>query len=316
MDALKIFSLFIPYLLGFTIPLSFLLGILLSIGRLVADNEIVAIKVAGISFMRIFFSFLILGFITSLFLFILNDKIIPFFHYRYRTYIKNIYAKNISALLEPGVFLENFGNYIIYISDKKGQYLKNIFIYTVGKNEGHSRVTFAKRGEFIVDGNILKIKLEDGFRDEVGKKNNEIFRLNFKIFFMDIPIEEKQKEVIEKKAADMPLAEIREKISRLRKKGINPIELEEEFHKRISFSFSVLVFMILGFGIALKVKHKEKTINFGIAFLSAGAYYLLFIAVQTLIEYHKFSPFIGMWLPNIIVTIVGLIFFFNNAYLR
>ena len=76
-DAVKIFCFFMPYLLGFTIPLSILLGVLLSLGRLVADNEIIAINVAGISLAHILKIFLIVGFIFSLFLIILNNNILP-----------------------------------------------------------------------------------------------------------------------------------------------------------------------------------------------------------------------------------------------
>lgn len=316
-DAIKIFSFFIPYLLGFTIPLSFLLGVLLVMGRLIADNEIIAIRVAGISFVKILNIFLILGFIFSLFLFILNDRVIPDFHYRYRSQIKNIYSKNISAFIEPGIFLEQFQNYILYVADKNENKLKNIFIYELDEKKGTSKVTFAKEGEFVVEGDVLKIKLEDGFRDEtVSKEKTDLYRLNFKVFFMDIPIEKKEEVTVNKKPSDMRLNELRRKIKHLRKLGVDPIELEGEFHKRISFSFSVVTFVILGFGVSLVVKHREKSINFGIAFLAAGVYYLLFILGETLIEYRFIPPILGMWLPNIIIASLGGTLLLKNAHFR
>jgi lipopolysaccharide export system permease protein len=312
-DAIEIFSLFIPYLLGFTIPLSFLLSVLLSVGRLVADNEITAIRVAGISLFKILNVFLILGVAFSLFLFILNDQVIPSFHYRYRSKIKNIYSKNISALIEPGVFLENFQNYVLYVADKNENKLKNIFIYEIDKENKMNKLTFAKQGEFIVDDKTLKIKLEDGFRDETAAESAELYRLNFKVFFMDIPVEEKETVTVNKKASDMKLSELRRKISDLKKVSSVPPDLLGEFHKRISFSFSVIAFIILGFGVSLKVKHREKSINFGIAFLSAGIYYLLFILGETLFEYHFLAPSLAMWIPNIIVTLIGA-WFLRNAH--
>jgi len=316
-DAAKIFMFFVPYLLGFTIPLSFLMGVLLVMGRLIADNEIVAIKVAGISIVKILNIFLILGAVFSLFLFILNDQVIPNFHYRYRSQMKNIYFKNISALIEPGVFLEHFENYILYVSDKKENKLKNVFIYEIDKKSKDSKVTFAKQGEFIVENNILKVKLEEGFRDQTSYENKgELFRLNFKVFFMDIPIEKKKKVVVDKKAKDMNLDELRKKIAHLKEVGIDPVDLKEEFHKRISFSFSAISFVILGFGVSLVVKHREKSINFGIAFLAAGLYYLLFVLAEALIEYKMIIPSLGMWLPNVIIIAVGGYLFLRNAYFR
>jgi len=311
-DALKILSFFVPYLLGFTIPLAFLMGVLLVMGRLIADNEIVAIRVAGISLFKILNIFLALGFIFSLLLFILNDRVIPDFHYRYRSEIKNIYSKNVSALIEPGVFLDHFENYILYVTDKNGNKLKNVFIYEIDNKQKTTKVTFAKKGEFIVEGDILKVKLEEGFRDEtISKKQMELYRLNFKVFFMDIPIQKPEKVNINKKSSDMRLSELRKKIDL-----IDAPELKGEFHKRISFSFSCLAFIILGFGISLAVKHREKSINFGIAFLTAGVYYLLFILGEALLEYRHISPFLGMWLPNIVVISLGGYFIFKHAYSR
>ena len=315
--AMRIFSFFLPYLLGFTLPLSFLMGILLSMGRLISDNEIVAINVAGISLWKILRMFLILGTVFSLFLFILNDRIIPDFHYRYRSQIKNIYAKNITALIEPRVFLENFQDYILYVSDREGNKLKNIFIYEVTDQKGVSKVTFAKRAEFITDGSTLKLKLEEGFRDETGSGGkNELYRLNFKVFFMDIPIEEKKSVNVEKKPSDMRLDELRKKIAHLKEMGIDPTDLVTEFHKRISFSFSIITFIILGFGVSLAVKHREKSINFGIAFLAAGIYYLLFVLGETLVEYDKIVPLLGMWIPNIAVTLTGGVFLYKNVHFK
>ncbi|MBD3264943.1 MAG: LptF/LptG family permease [Candidatus Omnitrophica bacterium] len=319
-DAFKIFLFFVPYLLGFTIPLSFLLAILLVMGRLIVDNEIIAMRVAGISLIKILNLFLIIGVAFSLFLFLLNDRIIPNAHYKYRSQLKNIYFENVSAIIEPGVFLENFENHILYVSDKDGNKLKNVFIYEVNDKEGVTKVTFAKRGEFVVEDEILKIKLEDGFRDETNTgEKQEMYRLNFKVFFTDIPIKEQEEVEISKKPKDMTIRELLKKISHLKEMGIDlsrnetPVELISEFHKRISFSFSIITFIILGFGTSLVVKHRERTINFWIAILAAGIYYLLFVAGEALIEYNFIIPSLGMWLPNIIIGCVGLYFIIKKC---
>ena len=317
LDALKIISFVLPYLMGFTIPISFLLAVLLTMGRLIAGNELIAIRIAGISIIKILNIFLILGIIFSLGLFILNDRVIPDSHYRFRSQIKNIYSKNVTALIEPGVFLENFENYILYVTDKSENKLKNVFIYEIDKEQKTSKVTFAKKGEFIVEDDILKIKLEEGFRDEaVSKEKMELYRLNFKVFFMDIPIQKNEEVKVNKKASDMRLVELREKIQNFNSLDIDTRELQTEFHKRISFSFSVLVFIILGFGSSLVIKHREKSINFSIAFLIAGIYYLLFILGETLIEYSSIPPYIGMWIPNVIILALGMYLIYRNAHTR
>jgi lipopolysaccharide export LptBFGC system permease protein LptF len=161
------------------------------------------------------------------------------------------------------------------------------------------------------------MKLEEGFRDENNPDQiNELYRLNFKVFFIDIPINENKTEKIDKKPADMTLQELRRKITDFDKKGIDTKEFNAEFHQRISFSLSVLTFIILGFGTSLVVRHREKAINFGIAFLIAGVYYLLFILGETLIEYNLMIPWLGMWIPNIIIGSLGIWLVYKNAHFR
>ncbi len=315
--ALKICAPFLVNLLRYTLPFSFLFGILLSMGRIISDNEIVAMNVAGMSSLKLLNIFLILGFIFTLILYIVNDKIDPYFHYQYRSQMKNIYSKNISALIEPGVFMESFPNYILYVSDKDGNKLKNVFIYDVANKDGVTRVTYAKKGEFVVENNILKMKLENGFRDENSPNNKkELYRLNFEVFFMDLPISGKKQINIEKKPSDMTIKEINEKIKRYKKIGVDVRELATELHKRISFSFSIFTFTILGFGVSMMVRHREKSINFGIASASALVYFLLFIPAETLIEYKIIPPFLGMWFPNMALILVGGYFLYKNAHFR
>ncbi len=49
----KLFLLMIPYLLTYTLPVAALTAVLLSLGRLSGDNEIVAIRASGINLSRL-----------------------------------------------------------------------------------------------------------------------------------------------------------------------------------------------------------------------------------------------------------------------
>src|SRR4030042_2384453 len=135
-DAMKIFLYQAPVLLQYIIPVAFLFGVLLVMGRLISDNELSAIRVAGIALTRILHIFLVVGGIATLVLFIVDDRVIPEYHYRYQIGKKTFIFKNVSALIEPGVFLDNFERYILYVSDKYDENkLKNIFIYELAHRE-------------------------------------------------------------------------------------------------------------------------------------------------------------------------------------
>lgn len=319
--AAKMFMFLMPYLLGFILPLSILLGILISLGRIIADNEIVAIHVAGISLTRILGIFLILGVIFSLFLFILTDKVSPHFHHAYSTQKKKLCIKNISALIEPGVLLDNFEGFILRVEQVQGNKLKNIHIFQLDEEKLKQKI-FAKQGFFTADENILKIKLEDGFSSEISTETGkEIYRVHFKVFFRDIPVKKEKAASLKKKPKDLSVKELQEKIRHLKSLGIpfnDPAQKDFllEFYKRISFSFSPLIFVLLGFGTATIVRHREKSINLGIAAILASSYYLLLLLGEALVKTNVLMPVIGMWLPNAIFLFLGIFLINRNVYFR
>src|SRR3989338_5679078 len=77
----KLLLLMIPYLLTYTLPIAALTAVLLSLGRLSSDNEIVALRASGVNLFSLILPLLIVGIILSLILVIFNDRVIPYAHY-------------------------------------------------------------------------------------------------------------------------------------------------------------------------------------------------------------------------------------------
>lgn len=323
MAALRLFYFIAPRIAEYTMPLAFLFAVLLTMGRLIADNELVAIQASGISIMKIFSLFLLISFIFSLSLLYLKSTVFPDIHFRYRSQLRNMYSQNIPALIEPGVFLDSFQDYVLYVTDKRNHDLKNVYIYKTDQEENITEITFAKKGRFIVDNGTLKIKLDQGFRDITSPTSEGgPYRLNFDRFFMNLPIQEEQPTEVTRTHQNMHLDQLRREIRTFAKKtseGMEPkipARFLAEFHRRISFSFAPLAFVILGFGVSMTIKHREKSINFIVAALTAGIYYLLFLLGETLAEYHFLTPSLAMWLPNLVIASVGIFLFYKYAYFR
>ena len=114
---------------------------------------------------------------------------------------------------------------------------------------------------------------------------------------------------LEKKPKSMSLKELEEKIQELQALSVDTSPLITEYHRKITWSFSALVFILLGFPIAVITHRREKTANLALAFVCAAAYYLLSLGCEALSIQHISSPAITMWAPNILT---GLIAFFMN----
>ena len=62
----KSFLLYIPVLLGYTLPIACLVSVILSFSRLSADNEILAIRANGVHLKRLLFPLFVVGLLISL----------------------------------------------------------------------------------------------------------------------------------------------------------------------------------------------------------------------------------------------------------
>lgn len=305
----KLFFYLIPYLLTYTLPVACLSAVLISLGRLTSDNEIMAIRVSGVNIMHFIIPLLVVGIIFSLVLLVLNDQVIPNTHFASRRALVDIGTKNPTALLEPGVFINAFDKYILFVYRIEENKLYHIRIYEPQGEDRPARTIVAKKGEFISfpERNLVKLKLEDGTSDEPDPNNpSNYYKLNFKTYFMSLNLAKAGENKIDKKPKDMTLKELSLEIKKLRNESVDPAPLVAQLHERISLSFSCLIFMLLGCPLALLTRRREKSINFALSFIVVGVYYLLLLGAKALSLQGLTPPQITMWIPDIIFGAIGI----------
>ncbi len=316
MIAGKLFFFMLPFLFSFVLPISTLSGVLLSIGRLSSDNELIAIRSSGVNLSKILLPLLTTGLILSLFLIILNNEIIPLSHHKSRQTLMEIGSKNPTAALEAGTFITAFEKFIIFIYHIDGNKFSNIRIYEPQGENKPPRTIIAKKGEFILlpEKKMLKLKLIDGTSDEINPKNPENFyKLNFKTYFMNIDFKKEESKKVNKKSKDMTLQELREQRYDFQEKGIDTAPLLTEIYKRSSLAFSCLVFVLIGAPFAMITHRREKSINFGFTFLIIAFYYLMLMGFETLSIEGTMPPGIAMVMPNIIFGGIGALMLYKTC---
>ena len=305
----KLFLLRIPAILTYILPISTLVAILLAMGRLSSDNEMVTIRASGVNLVRLVIPLLIVGLILSLGMVVVNDRVVPYAHFASRKMLVDIGMQNPAAALEPGVFINSFDKYILFIYAIDGNKLQNVRIYEPQGEDKPTRIIVAKKGEFVPDleKNYIKIKLMDGTADEPDPNNpHSFYKLNFKTYYMTLNFAGlRDKGKIEKKPRDMTIAELRRESARLNNEGIETIPLTTQIHEKLALSFACLVFILLGLPLAAITRRREKSLNFGIAFIIVGIYYLMLLGCEALSMQGWLEPSIGLWIPNLLFAGVG-----------
>ena len=124
MQLLTIIPLLIPSTLPYTLPATTLFATCVVYGRLAADNEILAIKAAGVNILKVVWPGLFLGLIISCATMGLYYRIIPYTHHLMRTIFLDDVKGLLYGLLKKDKCLDHpHLDFIIHVRDVQGRKL-------------------------------------------------------------------------------------------------------------------------------------------------------------------------------------------------
>lgn len=157
---LIIFSL--PSVIALAAPFASLLGVLLSIGRLSGDREILAAQACGIPHIRMFLPAVALGLVFALISFTANDILLPIGTMNFNKVFKNLILS--TPELELGAHSVNFyKNALIITGEVNGRRVHGLSILDK-TGEQQSRLLSAATATILTDPlepGVLKLSLDD-----------------------------------------------------------------------------------------------------------------------------------------------------------
>src|SRR5580700_12182271 len=103
--------------LAFTIPMAVLVGVLIGLGRLSSDSEIVAIHASGISLRRLLLPIGFIAVLSALVTLLITFWLSPASLRALRRLELTILASQAPFSVQPRVFDERFPHFVLYVQD-------------------------------------------------------------------------------------------------------------------------------------------------------------------------------------------------------
>ena len=130
------------------LPLAILLASIMTFGNLGENNELLAMKAAGISLYRIMRPVVVLTFFLSIGFFIFCNQVIPISYKKLSALYSSIRQLRPEIIVKEGVFSNDIDNYSIKVGKKSanGNMLYDIMIYDHTEDKGNATVTVADSG--------------------------------------------------------------------------------------------------------------------------------------------------------------------------
>ncbi len=179
----------LAWIAALAVPMAVLVATLMAFGRLTHDNEITAMRVAGLSYASILRPALIFGAIICLVLIVFNNQVLPEANHRARILSADINRKRPDVAVEVGYFVDDLPSYSMLVRGKVGTEFRDILIYSKD-NRTRQMTIFADRGTMQTIDDAILLYLEDGEIHDLSLPNyDEYRRLKFKRHRIVIPVD-------------------------------------------------------------------------------------------------------------------------------
>jgi len=160
-ELLTLYSYFVPDIIFYTLPLSFVAALTNVLIRMSSDNELIALYALGLKADKVLKGLLVISLLFSILLLTLSLLAMPMTKQLYKSFKQE---KRTEAKLNivPGKLGQKFGDYYIYIKEKKDGVLHDLVIYN-RTNKDHEQFFASKNGQLKHENGQTSLLLKDGY---------------------------------------------------------------------------------------------------------------------------------------------------------
>jgi LPS export ABC transporter permease LptG len=335
-DALSVLAVTLPHVVVLTIPMGFLFGVLLAVGRMSMDNEIVALQAGGISSLRMLRPILAVGVLLALFNGYLFLIVIPKSNRTLKELRVTLFtsAKNLGRI-QPGVFYEDFPNLLLYVRGVDGETTEwdQVLVYD-SNDPGEERLTLAQKGLVIPadadtgrDGSDSGpasqrssqpwIRLENAVTHQFFRAKPATYRVNNnqELLFRpqiadtgmiryDLAMRERDSVELIRfvRGGELPGQEYPDDEDR----SADLLDASLELHRRFAVPAACIVFALLALPLGVGSRSGGRGRGFVLSVGVVLMYYVIGNNGEIAALDGKLPVWLGMWLPNIALGLLAL----------
>ncbi|MDR1233219.1 MAG: LptF/LptG family permease [Puniceicoccales bacterium] len=324
-EALQMLCILTPSVISYALPLGMMTGVLVVIGRMSSQNEILAMKSIGMGLWKITRPIFLLALSFTLFASYINLCYAPNSVSKYRQFFRDIIREKPMRFIAPKTFNDYFPGYAIYVDSLSKGNFNGMKIWRFDERNLLDSYISAKSGQIVFEessGTFL-LKLNDGNMEKFDLYDSatDLQRVPKIVFFQNITINLPVKEFLgvpiqaKKKFHRMTLGELlaAKKSLNFRKDTISYESIRRQktlinmqISSNLANAFGILAMTILSIPLGMRVHRRDTPLNVGIALCLCIGYYFVMAMFSLFGDYPRLRPDILAWIPNMILVGLGI----------
>ena len=295
----------LPELINMILPLSFFLGVIIVLGKMYTDNEIIIFNTVGISEWKITKITLSIALFIAILASINNLYILPKAKQLENIIYEQTNASSAMSYLEAGRFQKiKEEKIVIYIEKINKTELKNIFIFNDSNNiQEKSYWIKAQRGKIIIhDDQHEKLILYDGIRYEGRINSMNYNNIHFDEYTMFIP---------KKESITVPSKTNNNETMQLFMMPHNSFA-QAELHWRLATPIAIILLTFIAVPFSRVNPRQGKFAKLLPSILIYLFYIGSLLTGKKILEQQILPIYMGLWYIHLIILLLGLFFILQN----
>jgi lipopolysaccharide export system permease protein len=306
----------IPQATPYAFPFACLFATLLGFGRLVADNEITALRTSGISFLRICRLPLILGFMMFGLSYVINDSIAPkAVALSTRTFYQIIYHTSELPIIPQFFRKDDSTGRVFYVGNIEADHktMDAVMIFENALYSPFRQVTTAEHGT--IEGQKLVLKEARVVRFKANGSVDEYHTAN--TIQIGLPVGETADDFLNSSPTDnftMNSKQLKTQINTMQINGQGGSALDLlkiTLAQKLAFPCASFIAVIIALPLAVRFGRKGRTLGIALSIVVFFLYYILMSAFVALGRNDALNPYLAAWIPNMIVASAGAMLFWQ-----
>lgn len=312
----------VPQALAVTIPMAFLVGLLIALGRLSGDSEWTALQACGVSnrtLLRPVLALAVAAWAVTQWVLIVG---VPAGNQAFREIAFRVIAQRVESEVKPRVFYEDFPNLVLYARDVPANHSgwSDVFVADQGR-PGQPAIFVARSGRMVLDREkrTVELVLERGvqYAAKADPGKPEAYEVNR---FQTLVLRQDPDSVFPqagpmKGEPEMTIAELNVEAARLRAAGHSTHNVVWAVQQKFSIPIACLVFAVIGLGLGLTTGRGGKLAAFVVGVGVIFAYYIVLYTARAMVKGALIPASLGPWTPNILLGLLGAAALFGRLRL-
>ena len=285
----------LPAVFVVTLPVATLLGTLLGLGRMARDQEILAMRLAGLSLARIMLPALAFGLAAGAATFAIDEGVAPWANHRADTLVRRAAQGGDLAQIREQVFFHGPGNRVIYADkvDDGRHLLWNAMIFEFGGAVPRlitaRTATWSASAWSLYDGVIREFDSNGFTRDEA------------RFATMDVPTGAGEETLFtgQRTPEEMTARELHRYVTLFRASSAGAA-MALEYYRKFAVPFANVAFALLAAVLGLRATQGDQFVGVGLSIGLLFVYYAAAALARAFAGIGTISPLAGAWGPNVL----------------